>query len=141
MPNYANCVHYKIESLDGLHIYVGSTCNLASRRSEHKSNCVNPNSKDHMGALYKRIRELGGWDAFRMAPIQQFACDSKLKACIEEERLRVMLKANLNSKRAATPRTDALQLRKIRQAARVEKYRSENAAKIAEYRDDKILAV
>ena len=94
-----------------------------------------------MGALYKRIRELGGWDAFRMAPIQQFACDSKLKACIEEERLRVMLKANLNSKRAATPRTDALQLRKIRQAARVEKYRSENAAKIAEYRDDKILAV
>ena len=133
MPDYSKCVIYKLESLDGLHLYVGSTCNLASRRSEHKSNCLNPNSKDHMGSLYKQIREHGGWEAFRMFPIQEFPCDSKLKACIEEERLRTELKANMNSKRANTPREVAAQRRLTQQANRVAKYRMANAEQIAAY--------
>ena len=134
MPDYSKTLIYKIEHVDGGHTYVGHTTNLAARRAEHKSTCLNPNSKDHKGRLYRTIRENGGWDAFTMVPVKLFPCKSKIEAMIEEERVRVELKATMNSHRAHTPPEVAAERRAALQTDRIAKYRADNADAISAYR-------
>jgi len=43
------------------------------------------------------IRENGGWDMFEMKPVKQVSCTSKIEAEIEEEKVRLELKATLNT--------------------------------------------
>ena len=134
MPDYSKTVIYKIEHMDGGHLYVGSSTNLAARRAEHKSNSLNPNSKDHNVKLYKLIREHGGWDSFRMTPVKIFPCKTKLESKIEEEKVRVELQANMNAHRSHTPHEVALARRTELKNVRIAKYRADNAEEIAQYR-------
>ena len=94
MPNYENCVIYTIRSGDNL--YVGSTCNFTKRKSNHNHYLKNENSKHHNFKVYKIIRENGG--EYDMKPYKIFPCKNKLEMRIEEERCRVELNADLNTK-------------------------------------------
>ena len=98
MPDYSKSVIYTIRSKDN--IYVGSTVNFRSRKNEHKSSITNENSKEYNIKLYKTIRRNAGeWD---MKAHSIFPCNSKLELSIEEERVRQLLTADMNSNSCGT---------------------------------------
>jgi len=99
MPHYENAVIYKIHSLnpDVKEVYVGSTCDFANRKYNHKKCCNNPNDNGYNYKLYKYIRENGGWDKFMMTPIKMYPCNSKMELHIEERKNIEELNATLNS--------------------------------------------
>jgi len=93
MTDYSKSVIYTIRSKDN--IYVGSTLNFRSRKNKHKSSLTNENSKSYNYKLYKNIRDNDGeWD---MQPHSIFPCVSKMELTIEEERVRQLLTADMNS--------------------------------------------
>ena len=98
MPSYEKTVIYKIQHIEKSELlYVGCTTNFNARKNQHRSRCLNPKDKEHNVYKYKMIRDNGGWDAFVMKPVKIVNCNSKLEAEIEEEKVRVELKATLNS--------------------------------------------
>jgi hypothetical protein len=100
--DYSKTVIYQIRCLDETldYIYVGSTTNFRSRKSEHKYSCNNPNNKDHKALVYQKIRENGGWENWKMIPLEEYACNSSTEARIREEEWRVKLRASLNARKA-----------------------------------------
>jgi len=101
MTDYSKSVIYTIKSKDN--IYVGSTVNFRARKCHHKGNITNENRKAYNFKLYKTIRQNAGeWD---MQPHSIFPCVSKLELTIEEERVRQILKADLNSQTCGTGMT------------------------------------
>ena len=98
MTDYSKSVIYTIRSKDN--IYVGSTLNFRSRKNKHKSSLTNENSKSYNYKLYKNIRDNDGeWD---MQPHSIFPCGSKMELKIEEERVRQLLTADMNSHSCGT---------------------------------------
>ena len=96
--DYSNAVIYKIccKDLKVTDVYVGSTTNLAQRRSKHKYVCNNEKNKDYNIPVYRFIREHNGWDNWEVVKVQDAACtcnDDLLK--IERECLE-RLGATLN---------------------------------------------
>ena len=51
--------------------YIGSTKNLYHRFKSHKSYCNNPKAHNYTQAIYKFIRENGGFDAYECYVIWQ----------------------------------------------------------------------
>jgi hypothetical protein len=93
MPDYSKCVIYTIRTGEGL--YVGSTCNFNNRKYQHKYNINFEDSCKYKYKLYETIRANdGAWD---MQPHSQYPCNSKMEMTIEEERIRLELKADLNT--------------------------------------------
>ena len=93
MVDYSKSIIYTIRSKDNL--YVGSTVNFRSRKWDHKSAIYNKNSPKYNYKLYKIIRENDGlWD---MHPYSKYPCNDIVEQGIEEERVRQLLKADLNS--------------------------------------------
>lgn len=92
MPDYRKGVIYKIET--GGELYVGSTCNYTKRKYTH-NRAINFKGSNCNAKLYNTIRENGG--EWRMIPIKEFPCESKLQLTIEEEKWRKELGATLNS--------------------------------------------
>lgn len=139
---YAKSVIYKLEHQTNPElVYIGGTTNFSARKAQHKSRTLNPNDKEHLGHKYKMIRENGGWDAFRMVPIRELCCKSKLELEIEEEKVREEHKAKLNAQRAFNPGrlegyTESEESLKAR-AERLKKYREDHAEEIAAYRNTK----
>tara|TARA_R110000824_G_scaffold106295_2_gene251111 strand:- start:115 stop:519 length:405 start_codon:yes stop_codon:yes gene_type:complete len=76
---------------------VGSTCNWRGRKSQHKSCCNNPNSKEYNYKIYQIIRANGGWDNFKMIQIGFREKLTLRQAEGIEEEYRVELRANMNS--------------------------------------------
>jgi len=98
MPDYSKSVIYTIKSKDN--IYVGSTVNFRARKCQHKSNITNENRNSYNYKLYKTIRQNAGeWD---MKAHSIFSCNSKLELSIEEERVRQLLTADMNSNSCGT---------------------------------------
>ena len=98
MPDYSKSIIYTIRSKDN--IYVGSTLNFRSRKNQHKYCINNENSKAYNVKLYKTIRDNDGeWD---MQPHSIFPCNSKMELTIEEERVRRLLNADMNSQSCGT---------------------------------------
>ena len=87
--NYQKGVIYTIRSRDS--VYVGSTTNFTTRKRGHKSHLhLNTQRK-----LYQSIIDNDGeWE---MKPYQLFPCNSKLELEIQEEKIRQILKADLNT--------------------------------------------
>jgi hypothetical protein len=79
--------------------YVGSTTNFTERKTQHKSRCNNPNSKEYNHKVYQFIRLNGGWNNWTMVQIEPYNCNSKREAEAREEYWRKELKATLNGKR------------------------------------------
>ena len=83
-------------------IYIGSTTNFRVRKSIHKSNSNNENSKAYNCKIYENIRNNGGWDNFTMRPIEMYYSDNKIKAKIRENELMKVFNSNLNTINAYT---------------------------------------
>lgn len=95
MPNYEKSVVYKIQHKTKPElVYVGATTNFNSRKNQHKSRLTNEKDVEHKCLKYEMIRNNGGWDMFDMVPVKEVKCESKLQLAIEEEKVRVELKAN-----------------------------------------------
>tara|TARA_R110001606_G_scaffold377139_1_gene536071 strand:+ start:36 stop:587 length:552 start_codon:yes stop_codon:yes gene_type:complete len=92
---------YKICSDECELFYIGSTRDITSRKSKHKSVCNKPNNKEYNTKKYQTIRANGGWDNFRMVVIEVMENTTKLEAEMREEVVRVELNAKMNSQRAS----------------------------------------
>jgi len=96
-----NYIIYKICNDDyPEYIYIGSTYNFIRRKWEHKKNSNNINSRGGHLKVYQIIRENGGWENWRMIPLEECGNITKTQAHIREEQLRVEHNANLNTIKA-----------------------------------------
>ena len=93
---YQNAKIYKISNDIDKFIYVGSTIQpLNIRFTKHKSKSKRyPERK-----IYKHFMKLG-IDHFEIKLIKNYPCNNKLELEIEEERIKIMLNAQLNTIRA-----------------------------------------
>ena len=82
----------------GDEVYVGSTNGFKKRISHHKSNIYNKNSKDYNAKVYKKIRENNG--QYEINIYDDNLSLNKTELCIYEEKVRLLLGATLNGKRA-----------------------------------------
>jgi hypothetical protein len=78
-------------------LYVGFTIDFTRRKSLHKHNCNNPNSKHYNYKVYEFIRENGGWDNWNMVLIEYYPCDDGMEARARERYWYEFLNASLNS--------------------------------------------
>ncbi len=98
---YPEYIIYKLCSDECDLFYVGSTRNMAQRKKCHKTRSQNTNDPSYNQKTYKTIREFGGWDEWRMVPLEKMENVSRFQAECREEVVRVDLNAKLNSKRAS----------------------------------------
>jgi hypothetical protein len=93
---------YEIRPLNKelLYSYVGSTKNFIKRKSNHKTDCNNLNSSNHNVKIYNYIRENGGWTEFEMVALEEFECDTKIQARIQEQVWIDKMKNKLNMVKA-----------------------------------------
>jgi len=99
---------YKIAIKGTKHCYIGSTVNIYSRKSSHKSACINPNAYTHHLKLYQVICEHGGWDNVEFTVIDEKEYETKEQSLIQEQKYIVQHKATLNSVPASTSSLNAL---------------------------------
>ena len=92
--------HFVCEDSTITNEYVGHTTDWSSRKRHHKSNVSNINSKEHNSKKYKIMNENGGWENWRMVPIEEYPCETEIQARIREEYWRKELKADMNTNRA-----------------------------------------
>ena len=87
-----NHIIYKICCDDCEFVYIGSTINFRQRKSFHKINSISKNEKSEY-TLYKTINEYGGWDNWRMVPVEELDGENlnKSQIKIKEEEWRVKL--------------------------------------------------
>ena len=99
MPDYQNGLIYKIYCKDSevKDVYVGSTCDFASRKYAHRMFCRNPNTEKYNYKLYRCIRANGGMENWIIKPIKFYPCDSKRELHKEERRYIEELNATLNT--------------------------------------------
>jgi len=96
--DFSKNIIYTIRSGDS--IYVGSTTNYVKRKTKHKCSIYNENGHEYNYKLYKIIRENNGeWD---MQPYSKYPCNDVVEQTIEEQRICLLLKADLNSQCCGT---------------------------------------
>ena len=76
--------------------YVGSTTDFRKRKCCHKTRCLNKRDKFYDYEVYKCIRNNGGWDNWAMVLVEEYPCDTSLKARARERHYIEQLNANLN---------------------------------------------
>ena len=98
MPDYQKNKNYKLCCKDPniKQIYVGSTCNFRSRKTEHKSRCNNEKSKNYNTYVYQFIRNNGDWENWDMIEIEPYPCNNKREKETRERYWIEELKAELN---------------------------------------------
>ena len=122
--------HFVCEDSSITNEYVGHTTDWSSRKRQHKSDCKGRYKDCYK---YKIINENGGWENWRMVPLEEFPCENDIQARIREEYWRKELKADMNSQRAfRTPeelkedkKKSNIKQRPIFNKARVEKYKTD----------------
>ena len=78
--------------------YIGSTNDFKKRIRDHKNNIYNKNNKDYNYKLYKKIRE--NKCQYEINIYDDNLSLNKTELCIYEEKVRLLLGAALNGKRA-----------------------------------------
>jgi len=96
--NYSKTNIYKIVCKDSTitETYVGNTVNFNKRKSHHKYNCTNKNSKLSNLKVYTFMRENGGWNNWNMVLIEEYPCESRSQAEQRERYWIETLNATLN---------------------------------------------
>ena len=124
----------KCNDVEKTEIYVGSTFNFVKRKTRHRSNCINPNMKNHNIKVYVYIRENGGWDNFNMTMLDRKVCIDMLEARKYEQTLITQYKANLNSRKAfgAETKKEYKSQYDLEHKEEQKQYRIENDEKIKE---------
>ena len=93
MCDYQKAIIYTIKT--GNSIYIGSTTNFADRKKNHRC-CINNEIRIHNNSkLYNVIRENN--KEWKMEKYKDYPCDNNIQLGLEEERIRQLLKADLNS--------------------------------------------
>jgi hypothetical protein len=97
--DYKNGVIYKICCKDEniKDVYVGSSCSHTSRKSSHKSNCNNKNSREYNYPVYRYIRDNGGWENWQFVLLEAYPCENKNQLVIRERYWFELLGARLNN--------------------------------------------
>jgi len=128
--NTNNAVIYSIKCKDPTvtFTYFGSTISFTGRKSSHKGNCNNQNSKSYNVNLYKVIRDNGGWDNWEMKIIKVFPCESRVHLAIEEQKY-IDKNRDMNCNNAYVSVED----RKERVLTYNIQYRLDNKESIAQY--------
>ena len=120
--NYQKSIIYKIQHEDNPELlYVGSTTDFTKRKSHHKSNCNNDKKQNYNFKIYKMIRDNGGWEMFKMIIIKEYPCNNKIELLLEEDKIMIELKSNMNEHRASRTR---------------KQYREDNKEQIKQYKED-----
>jgi len=143
--DYSKTVIYTIKT--GNSLYVGSTTNFVKRKNEHNNCITNVNKKCYNLKLYKAIR--ANDNEWCMLPQSKYPCNDKIEQTIEEERIRKLLNADLNSQRCGTGinlselgRPEYYKQYYTEDKAKIDEYqkqyRTENKAKLAEHRKQKV---
>jgi len=128
--DYQKSVIYKIQHIENLELlYIGSTTNFNKRKQYHKENCNTITNKKYNFLVYKMIRDNGGWDQFKMIIIKEYPCETKTELLIEEDRLMMELKSNMNNNRAYLTDND----RKERDKLRTKEYRKNHPEQYKQY--------
>jgi hypothetical protein len=133
--DYSKMCIYKIVCNDCnvTDLYIGSTTEITKRRSRHKYNCNNPNSKSHKFKIYEIIRNNGGWDNWNVVVIEYMHdCLNGEEARTRERQWFELLNANLNTIRPIVT-VDEI---KDETKERCKQYRDENIQKCKQYRDE-----
>ena len=135
MPDYSKGCIYMIKKQDDYNndnIYIGSCCNFVRRKCCHKSACNSPNYKNHNLKVYQFIRENGGWNAWVMTKIIDYACNSKSDLNIMERRYIDEYKSKLNCIIPTRTQQEYRNDYKDKIKEYQKEYREENPDKIAE---------
>lgn len=98
MSKYDKFVIYKIYQPEVPEmIYIGSTTNFSSRKSNHKKYCHNKVSKKYKYPLYQYIRGCGGINKFIFEIYEKYPCNNKDEGLKKEQEIIDLLKPKLNS--------------------------------------------
>jgi len=132
--DYQKSIIYKIQHIEKLELlYVGSTTNFVKRKQHHKEICNNESSKKYNYPIYKMIRDNEGWDYFKMIIIKEFPCNTKTELLIEEDKVMLELKSNMNKLRAYRNKEDAKEYNR----QYTKDYRKNNKEKVKEYKKER----
>ena len=132
--DYQKSIIYKIQHIEKLELlYVGSTTNFIKRKQHHKERCNNESNNKYNLLIYRMIRDNGGWDYFKMTIIKEFPCNSKTELLIEEDKLMLELKSNMNKLRAYRNKEE----KKEYYRQYTEDYRKNNKEKVKEYKKER----
>ena len=134
-----NYIFYKIFTENSNEIYIGSTADFKSRKSNHKSQCNNENNKNYNYKIYQTIRANGGWNQWKMIQIGKRDNITKRDAEQIEEEYRLDLKATMNTCRAyRSPEVEKEYYKEYRENNKedlkeyIKEYRENNKEKIKE---------
>ena len=122
--DYSKTIIYTIRT--GNSLYVGSTTDYTNRKYKHKSNITNENSKNYNSKLYKTLRENEEWN---IQPHSKFPCNDGVEQKLEEERIRQLLKADLNTVSCGT----GLNRSALGEKEYQKQYKTENKDKLSKY--------
>jgi len=97
--NYQNTIIYKIvcNDLNVKDVYVGHTTEFTKRKTQHKSNCNNPNINHYNLKVYQIIRDNEGWYNWSMIEIEKYPCHDNNEARARERYWYELLNANMNT--------------------------------------------
>lgn len=97
--DYSNTLIYKIYCKNPTikDLYVGHTTNFIQRKYFHKQCCIMNSHHNYNCKLYKRIRETGGWNNWKMEIIEIIDCCDHYDAKIKEQEYIVLLNATLTN--------------------------------------------
>jgi hypothetical protein len=114
-------------------IYIGCTSNFNNRKYEHKGSVNNPNKKSYNTKKAQFIRDNGGWDNWKMSPLEIKKDLRKREAECYETELIEKYKPSLNSVLNSFI-TDEQKLNYYKEYHK--EYRENNKEKIKEYKDN-----
>ena len=124
--------HFVCEDSSITNEYVGHTTDWSSRKRSHKSDCKGRRKDCYK---YKIINENGGWENWRMVPLEEFPCENEIQARIREEYWRKELKADMNSQRAYRSPEEKKEYKKQNNKLHKDK---QNKARVEKYKTDTI---
>jgi len=132
--DYKNGVIYKIccKDKDITDCYVGSSCSHISRKSSHKSNCNNKNSREYNYPVYRYIRDNGGWGNWEFVLLEEYPCENKNQLVIRERYWFEKLGATLNKRYPERSKTEYYQENKEEILEKRKEYHKQNREKISE---------
>jgi predicted GIY-YIG superfamily endonuclease len=98
MSKYDKFVIYKIYQPEFPELlYIGSTTNFSSRKSNHKKYCHNRVSKKYHYPIYQYIRSCGGIEKFNIEIVEKYPCKTKMEGLQREKELIIFHNAKLNT--------------------------------------------
>jgi hypothetical protein len=140
--DYKNGVIYKIVCKDTsiTDCYVGSSCSPRSRKCQHKKCCTYEKHKAYNLAVYRFIRDNGGWLNWSFIIIEKYPCEDKTELIIRERYWFERLNASLNDRYPQRSKKEYREKNKEVIAQKYKEYREKNkeviSQKYKEYREN-----